>query len=342
MHYLAVDDPHLPRVLLHEFDCADGVGFRRRQYLLKTSLQHVGSSEGIGCTDDCEEVVVLAELFERVLQPFDVRRGRGCELGRTQERDVCAVPLRDLGNLAAVGGADDSVEDAGLTRGRNRVGEQRVSRERADVLVLDALGAGARGDQCDCARHASSASASRRSNVGARTSSRFAARTTAPRIASSSVGRPAAASRAVEVVTLAGIVSRISHWAPSSRMTPSAAATAHASATAARRGARHVLSVRSWPRAFCVIAVAAARGASRTVFSQRTACSLSPTRTSSPASLSRWAAPSSGKIVIKGAEVVCTTSVGLSRYASSFPMLPASTRPSRRLRMVSTCSRPLS
>jgi len=30
-HHLSIDDPHLSRVLLHELDCADGVGLGRRQ-----------------------------------------------------------------------------------------------------------------------------------------------------------------------------------------------------------------------------------------------------------------------------------------------------------------------
>src|SRR4029077_15074122 len=105
--------------------------------------------------------------------------------------------------------ADNSIEDAGLSRGRDRVGEQRVTRQRADVLVLDALRAGARGNQCDRARHTASVSARRLSSAGAETPSRCAALTAGPVLASSSDGRPAAMSRAVDEVKPLGIESMI-------------------------------------------------------------------------------------------------------------------------------------
>ena len=76
------------------------------------------------------------------------------------------------------------------------------------------------------------------SREGAATPRRWAARTTDPVIASSSVGLPAAASRALEVVRSYGNPSMIAHCPAGSRETPSAAATAHASARAASRRGR--------------------------------------------------------------------------------------------------------
>ena len=133
-----------------------------------------------------------------------------------------------------------------------------MTRERADVLVLDALRAGARGDQCDSARHASSASSSRPSSTGAGTPSRCAARTAAPVIASSSDGRPAAMSRAVDEVSAGGIASMISHCAAGVSSTPSARATRQVSSTASSRRRRHAGSLRSSPIGRWVSAVAAA------------------------------------------------------------------------------------
>ena len=88
-----------------------------------------------------------------------------------------------------------------------------MTRERADVLVRHALGAGARGDQRDRARQLPPLRQEPLRASAWRTPSRSPARTTAPVIASSSDGRPAAMSRAVEVVTVGGMASMISHCA---------------------------------------------------------------------------------------------------------------------------------
>ena len=96
------------------------------------------------------------------------------------------------------------------------------------------------------------------------------ARTTDPVIASSSVGRPAAASRAAEVVRSCGNPSMIAHCPAGSSGTPSAAATAHASASADSRRGRQAASARSAPTGSPEATVAAARTARRAAFSQST------------------------------------------------------------------------
>ena len=63
----------------------------------------------------------------------------------------------------------------------------------------------------------------------------------------------------------------IAHWASGESVTPSAAATAQASASACLQRGAPLGSLRSSPTGRCVIAVAAARAASRASFSQRTA-----------------------------------------------------------------------
>ena len=85
--------------------------------------------------------------------PLDVERGRRAHVGRAQARNLGAVPPRDVGDLLGVGRDDDRVEDPGLLRAGDRVGDQRVAGERHDVLAGDTLRAGARGDERDGGRH---------------------------------------------------------------------------------------------------------------------------------------------------------------------------------------------
>src|SRR4051812_49846584 len=127
---------------------------------------------------------MLTESVEGVAQPLDVGRCRRRELLRSEKRDVRPVALCDLTDLAAVRRAHDAIEDPRLPGGGDGVREQWMSRERADVLVLDALRPGARRDQCDGARHTASASSRSASSAGALIPSRCAARTAAPVIAS--------------------------------------------------------------------------------------------------------------------------------------------------------------
>ena len=101
-HHLAVDDPHLSRVLLDELDRTDRVGFGRCEQLLQSPLQDVGPAERIGGTDDREQVVVLAELVERVARATRCRAtstsrarvdaGTGCRR-RSAARPRAILPL---------------------------------------------------------------------------------------------------------------------------------------------------------------------------------------------------------------------------------------------------------
>src|SRR5260221_4937395 len=134
------------------------------------------------------------------------------------------VPTGDIGDLLRVGRAENPLEDACLLGGRDRVREQRVTRERADVLARNALGAGAGADQRD-RPHAPSSCASSDSRAGVGTPWRRPARTIAPAIASSSEGVPAATSRAVDVVRSSDIESTTAHWSAGDMGTPSAEAT---------------------------------------------------------------------------------------------------------------------
>ena len=126
-------------MLLHALDRADRVGLGRREELVEATADDVRAAERVRRADDREQVVALVQLGEREAQPLDVGRGRGRVLGRPEERDVGAVPARDLGDLLRVGRHHHPPEHAALERGRDRVREQRVTRERPDVLLRHAL-----------------------------------------------------------------------------------------------------------------------------------------------------------------------------------------------------------
>ena len=144
---------------------------------------------------------------------------------------VGAVPARDLRDLLRVRRDDHALEARrSAAPVVDRVREQRVTGERADVLVGDPLGARARADEADHAGHCSRSV----SKVGVGTPSRRPARTTATAIASSSDGRPAVTSRSVDEVAQSGKDSMIAHCSSNVVWAPSAAATAHASSTAER------------------------------------------------------------------------------------------------------------
>ena len=91
--------------------------------------------------------------------------------------------------------------------------------------------------------HRSPAATASSVSVGQGTPSRSAVRSTPPRIASSSERRPAATSRAAEVVVSSAISSMIAHCAAGRSETPSASATEHASTMAASSFGRHSGSV---------------------------------------------------------------------------------------------------
>ena len=121
-----VEDPHLAGVLLHELDRSKRVSLGRREQLLEATLDGVGPAERVGRSDDREEVVARVELREREREAFDVGRGRSRVHLWTQERHIGPVPARDLCGLRGVGRHHDALEHAGLTRGLDRIGEQRM------------------------------------------------------------------------------------------------------------------------------------------------------------------------------------------------------------------------
>ena len=157
-HQLAVDDPHLPRVLAAEADGAQRVGaVAERDELVVGAADHVGAAKRARRAQQREERRSgdrPPRARDRVPDPLDVGRGRARHLGRPQLRDLGAVALGDRGDLRRVGRDDHRVEDAGRPRGGDRVGDQRVAGELADVLARDPLGAGAGRDQRDGGRHA--------------------------------------------------------------------------------------------------------------------------------------------------------------------------------------------
>ena len=197
-----VDDPHLPRMLLDPLDRADRVGLGCREQLVEPAPDHVGTTEGVRRAHDREQVVAVLELGQCPRDPLDVGRRRGRVLLRAEERDVGAVPAGDLRDSLAVGRDNDPVEDLRLPRRLDRVGEQRVTREPADVLPRHALRARPCADQRYRARHTASSRSRPRAVVG--TPSLMPARMTDPAIASSSVGLPDAALCAADAVRALG------------------------------------------------------------------------------------------------------------------------------------------
>ncbi len=146
----------------------------------------------------------------------------------------------------------------------------------------------------------------------------------------------------------------IAHWSAGSIGTPSAAATAHASSTAARSRVLQGSAPRSSPTSRADAAVAAASGASRATFSQSTARSLTPIVSSSPAARSGASERSSvstettseAAVILGAPGPRRTTTPGSSVHASSRPIAPATTVAvgacSRlaQARIRSTCSSP--
>ena len=180
-------------------------------------------------------------------------------------------------------------------------------------------------------RRARSSSTSR-SVTGTGTPACAAARTIAPPIASSSIGRPWAASRCIDEVIVAGTASRAATVPGASTDAPAAAATDAISSTMASRSSRR--SVRTTPAGAPLWVVSTASGARKTSLPQSSPASSSRRLTSRPArrrwSASRPTSPStSGRTAIstvaKG--LVCSMTPGAVR-ADSTRMLAATTRAS--------------
>jgi hypothetical protein len=134
----------------------DRVGALAGEQARVGGADRAGAAERAGRAQQRERLAAapgVIEPRERVADPLDVRRGRAGELGRAQERGVGAVAARDLGDLGRVGRDNDRVEQPGLDRGGDRVGDQRMAGERPDVLARHALGSGAGRDQRDRAGH---------------------------------------------------------------------------------------------------------------------------------------------------------------------------------------------
>ena len=158
---------------------------------------------------------MLVEPRQRPGDPFDVGRGRGRVLGGSQERHVGAVPPGHLGDRLAVGGDDDPLEDAALPRRLDRVREERDARQATRTFLSATRSEPARAPISATAFGISPPPGAPRA-LGVGTPSLSPARATEPLIASSSVGRPARASRAVDVVKSLGKASMIAHWSAGS------------------------------------------------------------------------------------------------------------------------------
>ena len=81
---------------------------------------------------------------ERVPHPVDVRATSRRPSPPGAARHLGAVAARHLGDLLGVRGAPRRGRSAALARAGDRVGDQRMTGERRDVLARDAHGAGAR------------------------------------------------------------------------------------------------------------------------------------------------------------------------------------------------------
>ena len=209
---------------------------------------------------------------------------------------------------SVVGRADHAVEHARLLRRGDRVGEQRVPAEAADVLP---------GTRSEPARAGTSAttlgtSASTSSKTGVGTPSR---RARADDCSGDGVQLRGAARGDVSCRGRGQLGREGLDDAPLRRRrsstAPSAAATAQASATAARRRG----SARSSPTVRPVAAVSSASGPCRASFSHSTSASLPPSRTSTPARRERLGDGCRRRIVTSAA-ARCTIRVGPSRHAS--------------------------
>ena len=89
------------------------------------------AAEGARGSQDGE--CVLAAAVHGVQQPLDVRGHRIGRLRRALD-DRRPVPLGDLRRLRILGRDDDLGEEIGLARRGDRVRDQRMAAERADVL----------------------------------------------------------------------------------------------------------------------------------------------------------------------------------------------------------------
>ena len=212
-------------MLLHELDRAERVGLGRREELLEAAAHDVRAAERVRRANQREEVVALVELLERVREPLDVRRRRGRVLGRSEERErrrrTSARPPRSPPSPSTRPRARRR-RSAAPSRSRTRAAGDRRAAGRSCAARAPSPSArgrtrppGARSPQPGCRRRAPSA-------PGSGTPSRSAARRTAPTIASSSERRPAATSRAAEVVVSSAISSMIDHCAEARSATPSA------------------------------------------------------------------------------------------------------------------------
>ena len=59
----------------------------------------------------------------------------------------CSITARNLGVLLGISGNHNRGKDPTLARRANRVRNDRMTRERADILIGNALGAGTGGDE---------------------------------------------------------------------------------------------------------------------------------------------------------------------------------------------------
>ena len=177
----------------------------------------------------------LPEPLQREREPLDVGRGRRSRTRpgagtaprrRTSARSRRSPPSRSTRRPAR------RPRSGARSRSRTRGAD---ARERPDVLVRNALGARAGRDEGNRVRSGQSAAASATSSesTGVGTPSRSPARTTAPRDRVELGGPPGddvPRGRGREVGSISMI--RV-HWAEGMSLTPSAAATAQASSTAA-------------------------------------------------------------------------------------------------------------
>ena len=190
-------------MLLDELDRADRVGLGRREQLLEPAPDHVGPAEGVRRAHDREQVEALLEPRQRPGDPLDVGRGRRRVLRRAggtgRRRRTSARPSRSRSlsvettmrsKTSAWRAVSIAYASSGCPASRRTFFPGRAPSRRARRSALR--------------RSASPPPRGAARAPGSATPSRSPARTTEPVIASSSVGRPARASRAVEVVSIRG------------------------------------------------------------------------------------------------------------------------------------------
>ena len=223
-----------------------------------------------------------------------------------------------------------------------------MTRERPDVLARDALRAGSRRDEGDRARHRSACPTCARVEHRRATPSRSPGAHAAPAIASSSDGRPAATSRAADVVSARG------HRVDDLPLRAGVSVDAVGAGDGARLGdgassaARQLrvaaeLADRRWIAAVAAASAAIRRAASPTARASRSSVDVTSSARRAgarPHSRAR-ACDVSDASVITGAGVVCTIWTGRrGRPRSARCCLPP-TRSPKRSRAASMCSMPV-